>query len=94
MLEKPCVQYETELAENNLLAPEEMKEAAARLWWIGSAIILGLGGYKLWVALTKGHHNVAFLCILGLVGVVCSGRRLLRPVAAHQPVWARRISSG
>lgn len=69
-LKNPCEQYEANLIENNLLAPEEMKEAAVRLWWIGSAVILGLGGYKLWAALTKGHHNIAFLCILGVLGVV------------------------
>ena len=71
MLTKTCTQYEATLAENNLLAPrDQMKEAAARLFWIGASVILGLGGYKLWVALMKGHNNVVFLFILGLLGVV------------------------
>jgi uncharacterized protein (TIGR04222 family) len=70
LLEESCFQYEEALAENNLLAPKEMKTLAVGLWLIGSALILGVGGYKLWVALVKGHSNVAFLCILGLLGLV------------------------
>ena len=71
LLKEVCGQYETELAQRDLLAPRaQMKEAAVRMWLIGSSLILGLGGYKLWAALTKGHHNVVFLLILGLFGVV------------------------
>jgi uncharacterized protein (TIGR04222 family) len=68
-----CAPYEAKLAEKNLLAPKEMKELGAWLWWIGSAVIVGLGVYKLVVALEKGHHNVAFLCILGIAGVLALG---------------------
>jgi uncharacterized protein (TIGR04222 family) len=83
-LMEPCARYEADLAENNLLAPKEMKEAGARVWSLGSAIILGLGGYKLAVALMKGHGNVAFLCILGVVGVISLGFACLRlPRLSH-----------
>jgi uncharacterized protein (TIGR04222 family) len=71
MLTEPCARYEAELAEKNFLAPREMKEAGVWHWALGSTIILGLGGYKLAVALMTDHHNVAFLCILGIMGVVC-----------------------
>jgi uncharacterized protein (TIGR04222 family) len=70
LLEEACFQYEEALTETNLLAPKEMKAVGMLLWLIGSALILGLGGYKLWVALVKGHSTVAFLCILGLLGLV------------------------
>ena len=84
MLTEPCARYEAALAENNLLTPREVKETGARLWLFGSAIIVALGGYKLAVALTKGHNNVAFLCVLGIGGVVCLGAACMRrPRLSH-----------
>ena len=84
VLKEPCACYEMELAENNFLAPKEMKETGARLWLLGSTIILGLGGYKLAVALTKGHSNVEFLCMFGIVGVVWLGVACMRlPRLSH-----------
>ena len=62
--------YESDLNEQHFLAPSEMPECGVRLWWIGSAMILGLGGYKLAVALANGHSNVVFLCLIGIVGLV------------------------
>ena len=48
-----------------------MKRIGARLWWIGSALILGLGGYLLAVALAKGEPIVAvILCPMALIGVI------------------------
>ena len=70
LLEESCFPFKEALTEKNLLAPKEMKAVGVLVWLAGSALILGLGGYKLWVALAKGHTNVAFLCILGLLGVV------------------------
>ncbi len=35
----------------------------------GAAVIVGLGGYKLAVALAKGRHNVGFLIMMGLVAL-------------------------
>jgi uncharacterized protein (TIGR04222 family) len=72
-VKEACVPYEADLAEKHLLAPPEMRDFGIRLWGIGTVIILGLGGYKLAVALAKGHGNVAFLCILGVVGVILLG---------------------
>jgi uncharacterized protein (TIGR04222 family) len=74
LLEESCFRFKEALTEKNLLAPKEMKAVGVLVWLAGSALILGLGGYKLWVALAKGHTNVAFLCILGLFGwVVLAG---------------------
>ena len=67
-LTETCASYEAELAENNLLAPPEMKELALRLWSIGLGIIIVLGLYKLGVAIAKGHTNVQLLCVTGIVG--------------------------
>jgi uncharacterized protein (TIGR04222 family) len=74
LIEESCFPYEETLTENNLLAPRKaMTILGVALWLIGSALILGLGGYKLRVALEKGHRNVDFLCILGIAGVVLLG---------------------
>ena len=61
-----------------------MKQHASWLWWIGSALILGLGGYLLAVALAKGEPIMAFiLCPMALIGVLPSVR--LSGLPAHQP---------
>jgi hypothetical protein len=66
-----CFDYWDKLADQELLAPPGMKQIGARLWWIGSALILGLGGYLLAVALAKGEPIVAFiLCPMALIGVL------------------------
>ena len=36
----------------------------------GTAIIIGLGGYKIFVALSKGRSNVGFLVIMGILGII------------------------
>jgi uncharacterized protein (TIGR04222 family) len=70
VVKKACAGFEAELLENNLLAPAEMKEVGARMWLFGSAIIVGMGGFKLWAALLNGHRNVLFLAIMAAVGVL------------------------
>ena len=66
-----CGDYRDNLADQELLASPGMKRIGARLWWIGSALILGLGGYLLAVALSKGESIVAVvLCPMALIGVI------------------------
>jgi uncharacterized protein (TIGR04222 family) len=85
LLEEPCARYQDHLAEETLLVPPEMKRIGVWLWWIGSALILGLGGYKLAVALAKGHPNVVFLVALAIVGVIA-----LAPACLAFPRTSRR----
>ena len=48
-----------------------MKQHASWLWWVGSALMLGLGGYLLAVALAKGEPIAAVvLCPMALIGVI------------------------
>jgi hypothetical protein len=66
-----CSHYHDNLAANRLLAPPEMKRLGCWLWWIGSALIVGLGGYLLAVALAKGEPIVAvILCPMALIGAI------------------------
>jgi uncharacterized protein (TIGR04222 family) len=64
-----CAAYQSILDEQHLLAPREMKELGSRLVWLAVPLVLGLGGYKLAVALATGHKNVMFLLILSALGV-------------------------
>ncbi len=52
------------LFENNLSNNRKIKG----LW--GGFIIIGLGLYKLLAALKSGHHNVGFLILMGLIGII------------------------
>ncbi len=70
LVKEECVLYEDDLAEDDMFAPPEMKELGARLCGIGATLILGLGGYKLAVALARGHYNLMFLILLAIVGVI------------------------
>jgi uncharacterized protein (TIGR04222 family) len=71
LLQGMCGDYRDNLADQELLAPPGMKRIGAGLWWIGSALILGLGGCLLRVALSKGESIVAVvLCPVALIGVI------------------------
>jgi hypothetical protein len=71
LIRSACDRYQDNLATNMLLAPPEMKQLGSWLWWIGSALIFGLGGYLLAVALAKGEPIVAvILCPMAFIGVL------------------------
>ena len=65
-----CATYEQRLKQEHLLMPEEVRQAAARFWLAGAALIVGLGGYKLFIALSRGRHNVAFLIVIAIVSLI------------------------
>lgn len=81
LIKGPCGRYQDNLAAGKLLAPPEMKPLGGWLWWIGSALIVGLGGYLLAVARAKGESMVAAvlcLCPLAFIGVIA-----LAPACLH-----------
>ena len=52
-------------------SPSQMLvEAWKKVRFAGVAVILGLGGYKLAVALARGRYNVFFLIIMAVVGLI------------------------
>ncbi len=65
-----CATYEQRLHRENLLMPAEMRTAAIQVWMAGALVIIALGGYKLFVALAKGRHNVAFLVVMAIVSLL------------------------
>jgi hypothetical protein len=80
-----CDYYQENLASDELLAPPEMKHLGCWLWWFGSALIIGLGGYLVAVALAKGEPivGVIFFCPMSLVGIIA---------VAYACLWFPRIS--
>jgi uncharacterized protein (TIGR04222 family) len=70
LIKEHCGRYKEDLAAGNLLAPAEMKRLGAWLWFFGTVVIVGLGGYKLTVAVAKGHSNIAFLVIFAAIGLI------------------------
>jgi len=62
-----CASLEQRLITQKLLMPPEWKQTAQLIVIAGALVIIGLGGYKLFIALGKGRHNVGFLIIMGLI---------------------------
>lgn len=76
-----CAVYEQRLQNERLLNTDEMKGIGLRVGIDGAIPILFLGGYKLIVALEKGHRNVLFLIGMGIIsliflGAICKPHRL------------------
>lgn len=83
-----CAPYEQKLQREKLLTPPELRQRVRQLLILGGLLIVGLGGYKLLVALSRGRSNVAFLAVMGVVGVVllvkvCRAPRLSRRGRAY-----------
>ncbi len=65
-----CLPYDSHLKSQRLLMPPEASQSAWNIGRTGALVILGLGGYKLALALMKGRTNVAFLILMGLLSLV------------------------
>jgi uncharacterized protein (TIGR04222 family) len=53
-----------------LLLPSEARTYRATILFFGLTIILGLGGYKFFVALAKGRYNVGYLVAMVILSTV------------------------
>jgi uncharacterized protein (TIGR04222 family) len=76
---KDCAPLERHLRERRLLVDQSVIESVYRVRKVVLAVILGLGGYKLAVALSRGRANVLFLIILAVVGCILTIRKLKAP---------------
>lgn len=70
LIEERCQTLRERLIEDRLLSSSERQSAGIVAGLAGVAAVLGLGGYKLAVAIAKGHSNVGFLLLLTAVAVV------------------------
>lgn len=76
---QPHCSYQQQLQSEQLLNSDEFKARKSLTGLIGTLIILGLGSFKLLVALTKGRHNVGFLILMGICSLVtcfCNSSKL------------------
>ena len=65
-----CANYEGRLLQESLLQREEVKTRAVTASLLAALFLVGLGGYKLSVAMSRGKSNLAGLFFLGFVSVV------------------------
>ena len=67
-----CAESEQRLAHYRLITTDEVKRTGHRIALVAAMIVLGLGGYKLLIALSKGKTNVGFLIAMGVFGIVAA----------------------
>lgn len=65
-----CAAYEQRLQGERLLVTDDIRQTARLVALAGASVVLGLGAYKLIVAVAEGRFNVGFLVFLGIVGAV------------------------
>lgn len=61
-----CEFYKKQLVSKSLLHPDTSAGDQLKLCLQGVGVILILGGYKLWAALSTGHYNVGFLVAMAI----------------------------
>jgi uncharacterized protein (TIGR04222 family) len=81
IVQEHCRSSHRRLEKESLFCLDEVKSACRWLAVVGTVVILGLGAYKLVVALVKGKSNVGFLIMMGIVATailwkVCASHRL------------------
>lgn len=62
--------YDAKLRRSGFFTSPEATDKMKRVRNAALAIVLGLGGYKLLIALSRGRTNVFFLVALGLAGAI------------------------
>jgi uncharacterized protein (TIGR04222 family) len=64
-----CTVYQQQLQNEQLLNSEQIKAKKWQIALIGTLIIVGLGSFKLIVALIHGRHNVGYLILMGILSL-------------------------
>jgi uncharacterized protein (TIGR04222 family) len=93
LIEPYAASYEQSLRAQGLLADPEQQGSGCGTWLTGAAVIAGLGGYKLAVAVARGRHNVGFLILMGIVGLVLLGAVCFRSrrLTARGQAYLRQV---
>src|SRR5688572_5820526 len=64
--------YQEKLERQALLTPEDAWQEVRRWKWTATAVIAGLGGYKIFAAVLTGHWNVIFTILLMTAGLIAT----------------------
>jgi len=59
--------YEEELTRLGLLPDYDVKESRLLRMWVALLVVLGIAVTKIIVALSTGHNNIGFLCVLAVL---------------------------
>jgi uncharacterized protein (TIGR04222 family) len=82
-LRSACQGYAESLRESGLVASAETYAARRPIFLLGAAILAGLAGFKIIVALGRGHTNIGFLCVFALAGLAILFRMYRRERTAR-----------
>jgi uncharacterized protein (TIGR04222 family) len=91
MIAKDCAEYEAQLQEANLLPSGAVKRRRLVTFFAALLLIEGTAGYKIHVALARGHHNIAFLVFLGIFTFIALHAGLRKHRTGHGDVVLRQI---
>ena len=69
LAERRARELELPLQDELVLMPAEARARARSVAWLAVTSLILLSGFKLGVAVVKGHHNVAFLIVSTVVAV-------------------------
>lgn len=82
-LRSACEEYAQILRSGSLVASAKTYAARTPVFLLGAAILGGLAGVKIIVALSRGHTNIAFLSVLALICLAILLRMYLRERTAR-----------
>jgi uncharacterized protein (TIGR04222 family) len=70
LADRRALDLESPLHDELLLMPGEARSLARSVAWVAGTLLVLLAGYKLGVAMAKGHHNVLFLIVSTVLTVI------------------------
>jgi uncharacterized protein (TIGR04222 family) len=82
-LRSACEGYAQTLRDGSLVASAETYAGRRPIFLLGSAILGGLAGLKIIVALNRGHTNIALLSVFALIGLAILFRMYRRERTAR-----------
>lgn len=91
VLAKDCAEFEKPLQEANLLPSRAVKRRRLVTFLSALLLIEGTAGYKIHVALDRGHHNIAFLVFLGFFMFIALHAGLRKHRTGHGDVVLRQV---
>lgn len=65
-----ALECEPELLRRGLLPTAEQRAARTRLFLIAGGGLAGVAGLKIWLAISRGHHNIGFLIALAVIFLI------------------------
>lgn len=65
-----CAEHEQRLQNEKLLTTDDTRQTARLTTLAAASGIVGLGAYKLIVAIAEGRYNVGFLILMAVVGII------------------------